>query len=96
VCVRVQQNILNAKNKIDKIFVDEVKTLWLEKPLRGSQTQDIHYTEDKPSYKTLVRTYFWCNSHTFNSDTKPIVNTSHPSFLLEGVFNGILYLRTDP
>jgi hypothetical protein len=27
VCVRVQQNILNAKNKKDKIFVDEVETL---------------------------------------------------------------------
>jgi len=27
VCVRVQQNILNAKNKRDKIFFDEVKTL---------------------------------------------------------------------
>jgi hypothetical protein len=27
VCVRVQQNILNAENKRDKIFVDEVETL---------------------------------------------------------------------
>jgi hypothetical protein len=27
VCVCVQQNILNAENKIDKIFVDEVETL---------------------------------------------------------------------
>jgi len=43
VCIRVQQNILNAENKWDKIFVDEVKTLWREKPLRGSQTQEIHY-----------------------------------------------------
>jgi hypothetical protein len=25
--IRVQQNILNAKNKKDKIFVDEVKTM---------------------------------------------------------------------
>jgi hypothetical protein len=27
VCVCVQQNILNAENKRDKIFVDEVETL---------------------------------------------------------------------
>jgi hypothetical protein len=27
VCVRVQQNILNAENKRDKIFVNKVKTL---------------------------------------------------------------------
>jgi hypothetical protein len=27
VCVCVQQNILNAKNKRDKIFVDKVETL---------------------------------------------------------------------
>jgi hypothetical protein len=27
VCVRVQQNILNAKNKREKIFVDEVENL---------------------------------------------------------------------
>jgi hypothetical protein len=38
VCVCVQQNILNAEFKEDKIFVDEVKTMWREKPLRGSQT----------------------------------------------------------
>jgi hypothetical protein len=45
----MQQNILNVENKRDKIFVDEVETLWREKPLRGSQTQDIHYSEDKAS-----------------------------------------------
>jgi hypothetical protein len=28
-------------------FVDEVETQLREKPLRGSQTQDIHYSEDK-------------------------------------------------
>jgi len=37
--VCVQQNILNAENKRDKIFVDEIKTLWREKPLQSSQTQ---------------------------------------------------------
>jgi hypothetical protein len=45
VCVHVQQNILNVENKRDKIFVDEVETLWREKPLQGNQIQDIHYTK---------------------------------------------------
>jgi hypothetical protein len=92
----VQQNILNAENKIDKIFVDEVETLWREKSLWGSQTQDIHYTEYKASYKALVLIYPWCSSHTFDFDMKPIVNASQPSLLLEWVFNRILYLRADP
>jgi hypothetical protein len=47
VCVCVQQNILNVEFKEDKIFVDEVKTLWREKPLRGSQTQELHYPKTK-------------------------------------------------
>jgi hypothetical protein len=33
----------------DIYFVDEVETQLREKPLRGSQTQDIHYSEDKAS-----------------------------------------------
>jgi hypothetical protein len=47
VCVCVQQNILNAEFKEDKTFVDEVETLGREKPLRGSQTQEIHYPKTK-------------------------------------------------
>jgi hypothetical protein len=38
----------------------------------------------------------YCSSHTFNYNTKPIVNSSQPSLLLEGVFDGVLYLRADP
>jgi hypothetical protein len=38
----------------------------------------------------------YCSSHTFNYNTKPIVSTFQPSLLLEGVFDGILYLRADP
>jgi hypothetical protein len=38
VCIRVQQNILNVEIKRDKIFIDEVETLWKVKPLQGSQT----------------------------------------------------------
>jgi len=49
--------ILNAEFKEDKYFVDEVETQLREKPLRGSQTQDIHYSEDKASYKVVALTY---------------------------------------
>jgi hypothetical protein len=49
--------ILNAKFKGDKYFVDEVETQLREKPLRGSQTQDIHYSKDKASYKAKALTY---------------------------------------
>jgi hypothetical protein len=52
----VQQNI-KCGNKGDKYLVDEVKTQLKEKPLRGSQTQDIHYSEDKASYKPVALTY---------------------------------------
>jgi hypothetical protein len=53
----VCNKILNAEFKGDKYFVDEVKTQLREKPLRGSQTQDIHYSEDKARYKAVTLTY---------------------------------------
>jgi hypothetical protein len=43
-----------------------VETQLREKPLRGSQTQDIHYSEDKASYKVVALTYPWCSGHTLN------------------------------
>jgi hypothetical protein len=67
-----------------------VETQLREKSLRGSQTQEIYYIEDKASYKALVLTYLLCSSHTFNSDTYLYVNVSQPGLLLEGVFNGLL------
>jgi hypothetical protein len=39
-----------------------------EKPLQGSQTQDIHYSEDKNSYKVVTLTYPWCSGRTFHSN----------------------------
>jgi hypothetical protein len=53
----VCNKILNAEFKGDKYFVDEVETQLREKPLRGSQTQDIHYSEDKARYKVVTLTY---------------------------------------
>jgi hypothetical protein len=52
----VQQNI-KCGIKGDKYFFDEVETQLTEKPLQGSQTQDIHYSEDKVRYKTATLTY---------------------------------------
>jgi hypothetical protein len=37
----------------------------------------------------------YCSSHTFNYNTKPIVNAFQPSLLLEGVFDEFIYLRAD-
>jgi len=42
----VCNKILNAEFKGDKYFVDEQETQLREKPLWGSQTQEIHYSED--------------------------------------------------
>jgi hypothetical protein len=56
-CVRkVCNKILKCGIKGDRYFVDEVETQLREKPLRGSQTQDIHYSEDKTSYKAVALT----------------------------------------
>jgi len=51
------KKILNAKFKGDKYFVVEVETQLREKSLWGSQTQDIHYSEDKTSYTAVALTY---------------------------------------
>jgi hypothetical protein len=53
----VYNKILNAEFKGDKYFVDEVETQLRAKPLKGSQTQDIHYSEDKARYKAVTLTY---------------------------------------
>jgi len=60
-----------------------VETLWREKPLRGSQTQDIHYTENKASYKTLVLTYPY-------AVVIPLTLTRSPSWTLH---NQVSYLK---
>jgi hypothetical protein len=64
----VCNKILNAEFKGDKYFVDEVKTQLTEKSLRGSQTQDIHYSEDKARYKIVTLTYTRCSGCTLLSD----------------------------
>jgi hypothetical protein len=49
--------ILNAEFKGEKYFIDKVETQLREKPLRGSQTQDFYYSEDKANYKAVALTY---------------------------------------
>jgi hypothetical protein len=51
-----------------KIIVDEVETQLREKPLRGSQTLDIHYLEDKARYKIVTLTYTRCSGRTLLSN----------------------------
>jgi hypothetical protein len=51
-----------------EIFVDEVETQLREKPLWGSQTQDIHYSEDKARYKIVTITYTRCSGRTLLSN----------------------------
>jgi hypothetical protein len=51
-----------------QIFVDEVETQSREKSLRGSQTQEFHYSEDKASYKIVTLTLTRCSGRTLLSD----------------------------
>jgi hypothetical protein len=51
-----------------QIFFDEVETQSREKPLRGSQTQEFHYSEDKARYKIVTLTLTRCCGRTLLSD----------------------------
>jgi hypothetical protein len=55
-CVQVCNKISKWGIKGDRYFVDEVETQLREKSLRGNQTQDIHYSEDKTSYNAVALT----------------------------------------
>jgi hypothetical protein len=59
VCAQSVNNMRKINDTM--IFVNEVETRLREKPLWGSQTQDIHYLEDKARYKIVTLTYTrWC------------------------------------
>jgi hypothetical protein len=45
-----------------------VETQSREKPLRGSQTQEFHYSEDKARYKVVTLTLTRCSGCTLLSD----------------------------
>jgi len=48
--------------------VDKVETQFREKSLRGSQTQYIHYSENKASNKVVTLTYPRCSDRTLHSN----------------------------
>jgi hypothetical protein len=54
-------------------------------------------TIQKQSRLQRTRTHkTYCSSHTFNYNTKPIMNASQPNLLLERVFDGFLYTDGHP
>jgi hypothetical protein len=53
----VSTKITMRKINDTRIFVNEMETQLREKSLWGSQTQDIHYSEDKVRYKAVTLTY---------------------------------------
>jgi hypothetical protein len=50
------------KFKDTRIFVNEVETQY------EKNHSDIHYSEDKTSYKVVALTYPWCSGCTMNSN----------------------------
>jgi hypothetical protein len=54
--------------KETNILFDEMETQLREKPLWGSPTQDIHYLEDKASYKVVALIYPGYSGRTLNSN----------------------------
>jgi hypothetical protein len=89
---------IKAQRKVNdtEIFVDEVKTQLREKPLRGSQTQDIHYSEDKARYKAVTLTNTDAVVVPCSITCNPTRTFHNQVHLPEGVFNGIIYLRANP
>jgi hypothetical protein len=89
---------IKAQRKVNdtEIFVDEVKTQLREKPLRGSQTQDIHYSEDKARYKAVTLTNTDAVVVPCSITCNPTRTLHNQVHLPEGVFNGIIYLRANP
>jgi hypothetical protein len=61
---------IKAQRKINdtQIFVDEVETQLRKKPLRGSQIQEFHYSEDIARYKIVTLTYTRCSGRILISD----------------------------
>jgi hypothetical protein len=86
---------LNAENKKTRYLLTKWK-LCEEKNHSGA-AKPRHSTIQKQNKLENTRTHkTYYSSHTFNYNTKPIVNASQPSLVLEGVFDGFLYLRADP
>jgi hypothetical protein len=57
VCDQCVTKYINVEFKGDRYFVNKVENQLREKPLRGSQTQDIYYSKNKASNKLVTLTY---------------------------------------
>jgi hypothetical protein len=68
VCVKCATKITMREVNNTQIFFDEVETQSIEKPLRGSQTQEFHYSEDEARYKIVTLTCTRCSGHTLLSN----------------------------
>jgi hypothetical protein len=64
---KCQQKLSTVENK-RQIFVDEVETQSREKPFRGSETQEFHYSEDKARYKIVTLTLTRSSGRTLLSN----------------------------
>jgi hypothetical protein len=65
---KVETQLTMRKINDTRIFHNEVETQLREKPLRGSQTQDIYYSENKARYKIVTLTYTRCSGSTLLSN----------------------------
>jgi hypothetical protein len=88
---------IKAERKVNdtQIFVDEVETQLREKTLRGSQTQEFHYSEDIARYKTVTLTSTDAVVVPWSLTCNPTPMLPNQVLLPEGVFNGTPYLRAD-
>jgi hypothetical protein len=83
VCEQCVTKYQSAKFKWEKYFVKEVETQLREKSLRGSQTQEFHYSEDKASNKVVTLTYP-------DATIVPCTRTRNPTWTLP---NQVSYLK---
>jgi len=72
-----------------------VETQLREKPLRGSQTQEFHYSEDKARYKTVTLTCTDAVVVPWSLTCNPTRTLPNQVNLPEGVFNGTPYFRAN-
>jgi hypothetical protein len=95
VCLCATKIYLNAKNKKTRYLLTKWK-LCEEKNHSGAAKPRNSIIQKQSKLQSTRTHKTYCSSYTFDYDTKPIVNASQPSLLLEGVFDGFLYLSANP
>jgi hypothetical protein len=90
-------NKISKVRKIKETIYLLTKWKLYEKKNHSEAAKLRKFTIQRQSKLQSTRTHkTYCSSHTFNYNTKPIVDAYQPSLLLEGVFDEFLYLRADP